>query len=86
MAIAKLLGIDVGTSSAKAVLVDAGGEVLALASRDHPTYMPAPGQREQQAEDWWQGAAASIRPANLENGRDCSHILPGPSRLAKKKP
>ncbi len=68
MAVAKLLGIDVGTSSAKAVLIDAGGEVLASASRDHPTYMPAPGQREQEAEDWWQGAAASIREVLAASG------------------
>jgi hypothetical protein len=32
------------------------------------------------------GAAWSMRPASRENGRDWSHILPGPWRVAKKSP
>ncbi len=56
MTSARLLGIDVGTSSAKAVLIDSDGSQLAAASRDHATYSPAPGWQEQAAEDWWRGS------------------------------
>lgn len=55
-----LVGIDVGTSSAKVALIDVGGKTLATASRDHPTYSPKPGYQEQDADDWWRGACECI--------------------------
>lgn len=47
------IGLDIGTSSAKGVLVDARGQVLARASDDYPLYVPRPGWTEQDPEDWW---------------------------------
>ncbi|MEV0730466.1 FGGY-family carbohydrate kinase [Polymorphospora sp. NPDC050346] len=50
-----LLGIDIGTSSAKGVLAHPDGTVLATAVRPHRTSMPRPGWVEHDAEhDWWQ--------------------------------
>jgi xylulokinase len=56
-----LLGVDVGTSGTKAVIIDARGQVLAVASHAHPTLTPAPGRQEQRAEDWWTGVCATVR-------------------------
>jgi xylulokinase len=49
-----LLGIDIGTSSSKGVLVGQGGDVLARADRAHETSHPRPGWVEHDAEAvWW---------------------------------
>jgi len=57
-----LLGIDIGTSSSKGVLVGADGTVLARASRPHATSRPRPGWFEHDAETvWWAGFAALAR-------------------------
>jgi xylulokinase len=49
-----LLGIDIGTSSSKGVLVSADGKILARASRPHDTSYPHPGWVEHDAESvWW---------------------------------
>jgi xylulokinase len=48
------LGIDIGTSSSKGVLVDADGTVVARAEVEHATSSPHPGWVEHDAEDvWW---------------------------------
>ena len=57
-----LLGIDVSTTGAKALVIDAGGNVIACATEEYPLYTPKPLWSEQNPEDWWQGASAR-RPA-----------------------
>lgn len=50
-----LLGIDIGTSSSKGVLVTGDGEIVARASRAHGVSQPHPGWVEHDAETvWWQ--------------------------------
>jgi xylulokinase len=56
-----LLGLDVGTTGAKALLVDDSGEVIASATVEYPMYTPHPQWAEQNPEDWWQASAESIR-------------------------
>ncbi|WP_043842724.1 FGGY-family carbohydrate kinase [Amycolatopsis taiwanensis] len=57
-----LLGIDIGTSSSKGVLVTPRGEILARASRPHETSHPHPGWVEHDAETvWWQDFLAIAR-------------------------
>jgi xylulokinase len=46
------VGLDLGTSSLKAVAVDASGLVLARARAAYPTYRPEPGAAEQEPADW----------------------------------
>src|SRR5699024_7024757 len=48
-----VLGVDVGTSSTKGVLVDGSGEILRSAVREHEVQRPAPGHVEMDAETWW---------------------------------
>lgn len=47
-----MLGVDVGTSSAKAVLIDERGAVLRSTSGEYPLATPQPGWTEQNPEDW----------------------------------
>lgn len=52
---AKLLGIDVGTSGCKVLLIDEFGTVLKQASAEYPLSVPRPMWSEQNPEDWWAG-------------------------------
>ena len=52
---AKLLGIDVGTSGCKVLLIDETGRVLKQASAEYPLSVPRPMWSEQNPEDWWSG-------------------------------
>jgi xylulokinase len=58
--------VDVGTSSVKAVAIDASGTVVGRAERSYPVSMPQPGWSEQDPEDWWAAAEAVL--AELDAG------------------
>ena len=55
------LGIDTSTTSSKALLIDANGEVLAVAASPHTLQTPHALWSEQNPDEWWQAVAASIR-------------------------
>jgi len=57
------LGLDLGTSSAKAVVLDTDGTVLAQASASYPVTSAAPGCAESDPADWWAAVAACAREA-----------------------
>ena len=61
MTAARLIGIDVGTSSAKGVVIDERGAVLEEAEHPIPISMPHPGWSEQDPEDWWTATEAVLR-------------------------
>jgi len=63
-----LMGIDVGTTGAKALLVDEGGEVVASATTEYPMFTPQPLWAEQNPADWWTATVASIRRVLDEGG------------------
>ncbi|WAC25573.1 xylulokinase [Ancylobacter sp. SL191] len=54
------LGLDIGTSAVKAVLVDGDQKVLATTETPLAIARPQPGFSEQNPEDWWQATLASI--------------------------
>ena len=56
-----LLGIDIGTSGCKAVLLDANAKVLASVMVDYPLAVPKPGWAEQNPADWWEATCGSVR-------------------------
>lgn len=56
-----VLGIDVGTSSAKIGLVTPDGSILRIASHPYPISSPYPGWAEQNAEDWWTAVVHAVR-------------------------
>lgn len=55
-----LIGIDVGTTSTKAVLFDQDGTLLAEAAQEYPTAYPHNGWAEQDPEDWWRATCATL--------------------------
>ena len=55
------LGVDVGTSGVKAILIDSSGEVLASAVAPLPLSAPRPGWAEQDPVAWWSATATVIR-------------------------
>jgi xylulokinase len=67
------LGLDVGTSSVKAVLVDGRGRTVARASEPLAMRVPQPGWAEQDPADWWKAAARAIRRA-LGSGRSARRV------------
>jgi xylulokinase len=60
---ALFLGVDVATTSVKALLVDDAGHVAASASSPLALAAPRPLWSEQDPRDWWAAAVASIRAA-----------------------
>jgi xylulokinase len=57
------LGLDLGTSSAKAVVVDTGGQVLAQASAGYAVTSAAAGYAESEPSQWWSAVTACAREA-----------------------
>lgn len=60
-----LLGIDVGTSGTKALVIDTAqdGAVVGSSTVTYPLYTPKPLWAEQDPEDWWQATVAAIGQA-----------------------
>ena len=63
-----LIGLDVGTSGAKCIMIDETGKVVASSTQEYPLSTPRPGWAEQNPEDWWQGVVRGLR-AILEKAK-----------------
>lgn len=72
MADACLIGIDVGTTAIKALLIDASGQRLAEFSRPVTMSRSAQGLAEQNAEDWYDGVLAAL--SAFADGHDLSGL------------
>jgi xylulokinase len=58
------MGLDVGTTGSRAVIIDEAGDVRAAASADHaPMAQPEPTWAEQDPGDWWRAAQEAIGAA-----------------------
>jgi xylulokinase len=55
------LGIDIGTSSVKALLLDDRGAIVAQAAEPLEVSRPSPGFSEQDPESWWQATVKAVR-------------------------
>lgn len=69
-----LLGIDVGTTGSKSLLIDQAGRVVTSAVVEYPMYTPRPLWMEQHPADWWVAAAKSIRQVMAEAGIEPGHV------------
>lgn len=49
----KYIGIDLGTSAVKLLLMEADGTIEKIVSKEYPIYFPHPGWSEQRPEDWF---------------------------------
>src|SRR4029077_9193561 len=56
-----LLGLDIGTTGARAVAIDHDARILATATEDYPLATPRPGWTEQDPEQWWAAAQAVLK-------------------------
>jgi xylulokinase len=68
---ALFLGLDVGTSGVKALLVDRSGDVVASATSPLALSTPQPGWAEQHPDDWWQACLAATRKVLGERPLAC---------------
>jgi xylulokinase len=60
---AYLLGIDVGTTGARAVLIDEEGTIVGAGTSEYPLLTPQPKWAEQDPEDWWSATGEAIQTA-----------------------
>ena len=55
------IGVDLGTSAVKLLLMDGEGKIQNIVSKEYPLYFPHPGWSEQKPEDWYEQVMAGIR-------------------------
>ncbi len=60
------IGIDLGTSSVKLLLMNAQGKIEKTVTKEYPLYFPNPGWSEQKPEDWWQETIEGIKELTSE--------------------
>jgi xylulokinase len=62
------LGLDIGTSGSKALLVTETGAPVASETREYPLSTPRPLWAEQEPADWWEAVAAATRAILEKSG------------------
>ena len=63
-----MIGVDMGTTSVKTVLFDQNGKEIAQMAQEYPVYQPHNGWSEQDPEDWYSAAIATMRYVIEESG------------------
>ena len=63
-----LMGLDISTTGAKALIIAENGDVIAVANTPQPISQPQPLWSEQNPSDWWDGISASIWRALEQSG------------------
>jgi len=58
---AYLMGIDIGTTGTKSLLIDDRGRVVASATAEYPLSIPRPGWAEQEPAHWWEATQTTVR-------------------------
>lgn len=66
------IGIDLGTSAVKLLLMDEEGSIKNIVSKEYPLFFPHPGWSEQHPEDWYEKSMEGIR--ELTEGYDRSKV------------
>ncbi len=66
------IGIDLGTSAVKLLLMQGDGSILKVVNREYPISFPKPGWSQQEPEDWYRETMAGIK--ELLWGRDKSEV------------
>ena len=58
---AYLMGVDIGTTGTKALLVDEQGRAVASATAEYPLSVPRPNWAEQDPAHWWEATQKTVR-------------------------
>lgn len=62
------MGIDLGTSSVKIILMNEAGEIVGSSTNEFPIYYPYPNWAEQNPKDWWQATKEGINEVIKNTG------------------
>ncbi len=68
------LGVDIGTSSTKTILITEQGRVLGEATASYPLSHPKPMWSEQNPDHWWRATVKTIRAVILKSGVDAAQV------------
>ncbi len=60
------IGVDLGTSAVKLLMMDSEGKIQKILSKEYPLYFPHPGWSEQKPEDWFEKSMEGIRELTAE--------------------
>ncbi|MFT3985099.1 MAG: xylulokinase [Lachnospiraceae bacterium] len=60
------IGIDLGTSAVKMLLMDGCGGIRKIVSKEYPISFPHPGWSEQKPEDWWEQTLIGLKELTSE--------------------
>ena len=60
------IGIDLGTSAVKLLLMDGNGEIKKIVSKEYPLFFPHPGWSEQNPEDWFEQSMNGLKELTAE--------------------
>ncbi len=71
----RLIGIDLGTSSLKVVLLNAAAQVVGVATADYPILSNTPGQAEQNPRDWRMALRTALSEAVVQCGGRTDALL-----------
>ena len=71
---AYLMGIDIGTSGTKTLLMDEDGKIVAQATEEYPLHTPQPGWSEQDPKDWWRATRNTIKQVLAKSRIDPAEI------------
>lgn len=55
------IGVDLGTSAVKLLLMDEKGEIKKIVSKEYPLFFPHPGWSEQNPKDWYEKSVEGIK-------------------------
>ena len=60
------IGVDLGTSAVKLLLMDGNGKIEKIVSKEYPLSFPHPGWSEQKPEDWWAQSMEGLKELTSE--------------------
>ena len=64
------IGVDLGTSSLKLLLLNEDGAILKTVSEEYPVYYPHSGWSEQSPDDWWAALTSGMKKLIAEVEKD----------------
>ena len=64
------IGVDLGTSAVKLLLMEGDGRIVNIVSKEYPISYPHPGWSEQKPEDWWEQTREGLKELTKDYDKD----------------